>query len=199
MNVLLAEADTLFASDVVRLLNHHGIRVDIAANGSDALQMGRRDIYSCSVVNHQLPVIRGLTVIRNWRELGQHVPVLLLSDHDDWDDKSSGFEAGADDYLVKPFRPEELVFRIKALSRRARLQPSESMICGNLALSRFPESIKLDGRELTLTTFEFRVLSRLVVDAECPVPKQNLLEEFYGKHSSAASNALEVIIGRLRR
>ncbi|RTL15155.1 MAG: response regulator, partial [Sphingomonadaceae bacterium] len=141
----------------------------------------------------------GITVLREWRAAGRALPVLILTARDGWSDKVSGFKAGADDYLVKPFRVEELMMRLRALVRRAAGHAQPVLTCGPLSFDTQIGHFELDGLPLKLTAFEWRVLSALMLRKEAVIERLDLLERVYEGDADVDSNSLEVIVGRLRR
>ena len=138
-------------------------------------------------------------MLRQWREAGRTLPVLILTARDAWSDKVQGFKAGADDYLVKPFRVEELVMRLRALVRRAAGHAASILHCGPVTFDAQTGQFEFDGLPLKLTAFEWRVLSCLMLRKEIVVDRMELLERVYEQDADVDSNSLEVIIGRLRR
>jgi DNA-binding response OmpR family regulator len=151
------------------------------------------------VLDLGLPVKPGITVLREWRAAGRDLPVLILTARDGWSDKVEGFRAGADDYLTKPFRVEELVMRLRALVRRAAGHAAAVISCGPLAFDAQTGQFELDGLPLRLTAFEWRVLSALMLRKGVVIDRLDLLERVYETDTDPDSNSLEVIIGRLRR
>jgi len=141
----------------------------------------------------------GIAVLRDWRAAGRTLPVLILTARDGWSDKVAGFKAGAYDYLVKPFRVEELVMRLRALVRRAAGHAQPVLACGRLSFDTQIGHFELDGLPLKLTAFEWRVLSALMLRREAVIERLDLLERVYEGDADVDSNSLEVIVGRLRR
>ncbi|MDO7843418.1 response regulator [Sphingomonas immobilis] len=199
MRVLLVEDDEALAEAIARALRAEAFAVDIAANGEDGGHFGATEAYDVAVLDLGLPKRDGLSVLADWRAAGRTLPVLILTARDGWSDKVLGFKAGADDYLVKPFRVEELVMRLRALVRRAAGHAASVIRCGPLAFDSATGQFELDGLPLKLTAFEWRVLSALMLRKNAVIERLDLLERVYEGDADVDSNSLEVIIGRLRR
>lgn len=199
MKILLVEDDADLSSKLVRLLHSEAFAVDRAADGEEALHLGDSGNYDCAVLDLGLPLLDGVTVLKRWRESGRDYPVIILTARDAWADKAQGFKAGADDYLTKPFLPEELIIRIRALVRRARGQNSETVACGALAHDPQSGGFFIEGRPLRLTGFETRILTTLFRFREQVVDRQKLFDSIYEFDVEIPQNSLEVMIGRLRR
>ncbi|GBR12043.1 response regulator [Acetobacter oeni] len=199
MRVLLVEDDSDLADRITQALRRENFAVDTAANGEDGAHLGDTETYDVAILDLGLPRQDGLSVLKAWRGAGRTVPVLILTARDGWSDKVSGFKAGADDYLVKPFRMEELVMRLRALVRRAAGHASNTIACGPLSFDAQTGQFELEGLPLRLTAFEWRVLSALMLRAEIVVERQDLIERVYEGDADVDSNSIEVIIGRLRR
>jgi DNA-binding response OmpR family regulator len=199
MRVLLVEDDAILSAAIARALRAEHFAVDIADNGEDEGHLGATELYDVVVLDLGLPRRDGASVLRTWRAEGRKLPVLILTARDAWSEKVEGFKAGADDYLTKPFRIEELVMRLRALVRRAAGHAATIIACGPLAFDAQTGSFLLDGLPLKLTAFEWRVLSCLALRATSVVDRRDLLERVYEGDADVDSNSLEVIIGRLRR
>ncbi|GLK54704.1 DNA-binding response OmpR family regulator [Methylopila capsulata] len=199
MRVLLVEDDAALADRVARALREEMFAVDVAANGEDGGHLGATERYDVAVLDLGLPKVDGATVLRRWRAEGRDLPVLILTARESWSDKVEGFKAGADDYLTKPFRVEELVMRLRALVRRAAGAASSRVVCGPIAFDAQLGTFELDGLPLKLTGMEWRVLSCLALRKEAVVDRMELLERVYEGDAEVDSNSLEVIVGRLRR
>ncbi|TVV71658.1 response regulator transcription factor [Sphingomonas solaris] len=199
MRVLLVEDDTALAEEVAHALRAENFAVDIAANGEDGAHLGATERYDVAVLDLGLPRVDGLTVLSGWRAAGLTLPVLILTARDGWSEKVAGFKAGADDYLIKPFRVAELVMRLRALVRRAAGHAATRVTCGPLVFDAQLGSFELDGLPLRLTAFEWRVLSVLMLRRETVVERGELTERVYEYDADVDSNSLEVIVGRLRR
>lgn len=199
MRVLLVEDDRALADAVSRHLRAEGFVVDIATNGEDAQHLGETETLDAVVLDLGLPKKDGTSVLRAWREGGRSFPVLILTARDNWSDKVAGFKAGADDYLVKPFRVEELVMRLRAMVRRAAGHASPRIVCGPLAFDSQLGTFELDGMPLRLTALEWRVLACLTLRAGHVVERAELFERVYDGDAEVESNSVEVIVARLRR
>ena len=199
MRILLVEDDTALADGIARALRAEQCAVDVAANGEDGAHLGDTGHYDAAVLDLGLPVKPGITVLREWRAAGRTLPVLILTARDGWSEKVEGFRAGADDYMTKPFRVEELVMRLRALVRRAAGHAATRMTCGPLAYDAQTGQFELDGLPLRLTALEWRVLSALMLRRDVVVDRLDLMERVYEGDADPDSNSLEVIIGRLRR
>jgi len=180
-------------------LRSENFAVDIAANGEDALHLGETEAYDIAVLDLGLPRMDGASVLRGWRKAGRILPVLILTARDGWSDKVDGFKAGADDYLTKPFRIEELVMRMRALVRRSAGHADSRIACGPLRFDAQLGTFELDGLPLKLTALEWRVLSALMLRKEVVIGRLDLMERVYEGDADVESNSLEVIIARLRR
>ncbi|MCK8457122.1 MULTISPECIES: response regulator transcription factor [Sphingomonas] len=199
MRVLLVEDDAAIADGLARALRAEHFAVDVASNGEDGGHLGATELYDAAVLDLGLPKRDGLSVLRDWRAAGRDLPVLILTARDGWSEKVEGFKAGADDYVVKPFRVEEVVMRLRALVRRAAGHAAARVICGPLAFDAQLGTFELDGLPLKLTAFEWRVLSALMLRREVVIERADLIERVYEGDADVDSNSIEVIIGRLRR
>jgi two-component system, OmpR family, response regulator len=199
VRILLVEDDATLAAGIARALRAENFAVDIADNGEDGEHLGATECYDAVVLDLGLPVKDGVSVLRDWRKGGRDVPVLILTARDGWSEKVEGFKAGADDYLVKPFRIEELVMRLRALVRRAAGHASAKIACGPLGFDAALGTFELDGLPLKLTALEWRVLSVLMLRAEIVVERGDLFERVYEGDADVDSNSVEVIISRLRK
>ncbi|MBN8808704.1 MAG: response regulator transcription factor [Sphingomonas sp.] len=199
MRILLVEDDRDLGPSVARALRDEKFAVDLVADGIDAAHLGDTELYDAAVLDLGLPGQDGVSVLNAWREAGKTLPVLVLTARDGWSDKVAGFKAGADDYLVKPFRVEELVMRLRALVRRAAGHAQSRITCGPLSFDSQTGQFELDGLPLKLTAFEWRVLSQLMLRRGAVVERLELLERVYEGDADTDSNSLEVIVGRLRK
>lgn len=199
MRALIVEDDELIATDVARALMASGFATDIARDGDDAWFRGDVENYDVAVVDLGLPRLDGLSVLRRWRAAGRNFPVLILSARGDWTDKVTGIEAGADDYLGKPFEMGELVVRVRALVRRAAGRTSSVIQVGKLTLDTHRMSATLDGVLLRLSPLEFRFLDCLAHQPNRAVPAGELAESLYGANEVGDSNAIEALVTRLRK
>ncbi|MGE8611330.1 MAG: response regulator transcription factor, partial [Achromobacter veterisilvae] len=176
-----------------------GYTVDAAADGESARYLGDVEAFDAVVLDLGLPVLDGLTVLKGWRAGGRNMPVLILTARDNWHEKVAGIDAGADDYLTKPFHMEELLARVRALLRRSTAHASAQWRCGPLVLDTRQARASVDGRALTLTSHEFKVLSVLMQRAGEVVSRSELTEHVYAQDFDRDSNTIEVFIGRLRK
>jgi|UniRef100_UPI0035CA840B two-component system OmpR family response regulator len=199
MRILLVEDDTALAEGIARALRAENFAVDIAANGEDGAHLGDTGSYDAAVLDLGLPIKSGITVLEEWRAADRVLPVLILTARDGWSEKVAGFRAGADDYLTKPFRVEELVMRLRALVRRAAGHAASRIVCGPLTFDAQTGQVERDGLPLRLTALEWRVFSTLMLRKGVVVDRLDLLDHIYEGDSDPDSNSLEVIIGRLRK
>jgi two-component system OmpR family response regulator len=180
-------------------LTEAGYAVDCANDGERAEFLGQTETYDVVVLDLGLPTLDGLTVLRRWREAGLTMPVLVLTARGSWYEKVQGIDAGADDYLSKPFRMEELLARLRGLIRRSRRMASSEMQCGSLAVDARTGRVTVNGQPVKLTALEFRVLSYLMHHRGRAVSQTELAEHIYPIDAERDSNTIEVFIARLRR
>lgn len=199
MRILLVEDDAALAEGIAKALRTENFAVDIAANGEDGAHLGDTGSYDVAVLDLGLPIKSGITVLEEWRAAGRALPVLILTARDGWSEKVAGFRAGADDYLTKPFRVEELVMRLRALVRRATGHAAARIVCGPVTFDAQTGQVELDGLPLRLTALEWRVLSTLMLRKGVVVDRLDLLDHVYEGDADPDSNSLEVIVGRLRK
>lgn len=199
MRILVIEDDTALSDEIARALRAENFAVDVAANGEDGRHLGATERYDAAVLDLGLPKVDGLTVLQSWRTEGQGLPVLILTARDAWSEKVAGFKAGADDYLVKPFRVQELILRLRALVRRSSGHAANRVTCGTLIFDVQLGHFEKDGLPVRLTAFEWRVLSALMLRKNTVVERRELLDRVYEYDADVDSNSLEVIVGRLRR
>jgi two-component system, OmpR family, response regulator len=199
VRALIAEDEVHLAQQLSAALGDAGYAVDCAADGERAEFLGQTESYDVVVLDLGLPKLDGLTVLKRWREAGLTVPVLVLTARGSWYEKVQGIDAGADDYLSKPFRMEELLARLRALIRRARQMPSSEIQSGTLAMDSRTGRVTVNGESVKLTALEFRVLSYLMHHRGRAVPQSELAEHIYPIDEDRDSNTIEVFIARLRR
>ncbi|ANG61206.1 DNA-binding response regulator [Marinobacterium aestuarii] len=199
MKVLIVEDDKDLRRQLKTALESRGYTVEESADGEDAAFMGVEYPYDLAVVDLGLPKLSGVEVIRRWRAEQKLFPVLILTARGDWQDKVEGLEAGADDYLVKPFHVEELMARLNALVRRAAGHATPVMRFGPIALDTSGRVVTLDDRPVKLTSYEFRTLEYLILNAGKTISKTELTEHLYHQDFDRDSNVLEVFIRRLRQ
>jgi two-component system OmpR family response regulator len=196
---LLVEDDATLANGIARALRAENFVVDVADNGEDGGHLGSTERYDAAILDLGLPIRDGVSVLRDWRAEGRQLPVLILTARDGWSEKVAGFKAGADDYLTKPFRMDEVVMRLRALVRRSAGYAATRIECGALAFEAQLGTFELDGLPLKLTALEWRVLSVLMLRREVVIERIELIERVYEGDADPDSNSIEVIIGRLRR
>ena len=199
MRVLLAEDDAGLAHRLAAALTEAGYAVDHAADGVDAEFRGQTESYDAAVLDIGLPGMDGLAVLDAWRGNGVRLPVIVLTARGRWHDKLAGFDAGADDYLVKPFATEELVLRLRALIRRSGGHAHPQLVRGALALDDNAGRFTLRGEPLALTAQEHSILAYLMHRGDAVVSRGELGEHVYEQGIDPDSNALDVLIGRIRR
>lgn len=199
MRLLLIEDEAPLRQSLKKQLEADGYRVDEAADGEDGLFQASEYPVDLAIVDLGLPKLSGLQVVERLRSEGRTLPILILTARASWQDKVKGLEAGADDYLVKPFEYPELAARIKALLRRALKATSDVLSVGPLAIDFSAQQARLRDEPIELTTFEYRMLEYLVRERARVVSKQELSDYLYPHDEDRDSNVLEVLIGRLRR
>lgn len=199
MRALIAEDDGRIAADLDRALEAAGFRVDRVENGEEAWFRGGTENYDLIVLDLGLPKIDGLTVLKRWRSEGCESPVLILTARGAWSERVEGIDAGADDYLPKPFRMEELIARARALVRRAGGRGAARQQVGRLVVDLNRMTVAVEGVPVAVTPLEFRLLSYLALHQDRIVPPGELLEHLYGDDDAKEANALEAVITRLRR
>lgn len=199
MRALVVEDDPTVAPDVAQALSAAGFVVDIATDGEEAWYRGDVEEYDVIVLDLGLPRLDGLSVLRRWRASDRTVPVLILSAREDWTEKVEGIEAGADDYLGKPFEMAELIARVRALVRRAAGKASSRIQIGRLVVDTRQMSVSVDGRPVRLSPLEFRLVDYLAHSDGRAVPAGEIAEHLYGVAESGDTNAIEALVTRLRR
>ncbi len=199
MRILVVEDETELREQLQLMLQQSGYAVDTAADGREALFMGREYPFDLAVVDIGLPIMSGVEVIQQWRQLGRDFPVLILTARGRWQEKVEGLEAGADDYMVKPFHREELQARVRALLRRSAGMAQSSVSSGPVLLDTSAQSVQLDGEALELTAYEYKVLEYLIFNSGKVISKTELTEHIYDQDFDRDSNVIEVFVGRLRK
>ncbi|MEE8042307.1 MAG: response regulator transcription factor [Pseudomonadales bacterium] len=199
MRLLLVEDEPTLSAQLKRRLADDGFVVDVAFDGPEGEYYGTEFDYELAIVDLGLPGFDGMELIRRLREADRSFPVLILTARENWQDKVRGLEVGADDYLVKPFHPQELVARINALIRRAAGFASPRLEMGELVLDTSSREVRRDGVLLELTAFEYKVLEYLMLHAGAVVSKPELTEQLYDQDFERDSNVIEVFVGRLRK
>jgi two-component system OmpR family response regulator len=199
MRLLVVEDNAALAAQLRVALADAGFAVDSAADGEEGLFLGETEPHVAVVLDLGLPRLDGLTVLRRWRAAKNGVPVLILTARGSWTEKVEGLNAGADDYLAKPFAMAELVARLHALIRRAHGHAQPEIACGPLCIDTAAQNVTLSGTPVRLTAMEFRLLECLAHHLGQPVSKTQLTEHLYSQDFDRDSNTLEVIVARLRR
>jgi two-component system OmpR family response regulator len=199
MRALVVEDDRRIASDLQRALESAGFRVESVEDGETAWFQGGTENYDLIVLDLGLPRLDGLTVLKRWRAEGCESPVLVLTARGAWTERVEGIDAGADDYLPKPFRMEELIARARALVRRAQGRGAGQQQVGRLNVDLNRMLVAVDGVPVALTPLEFRLLAYLALHRDRVVPPTELLEHLYGDDDAKEANAVEAVITRLRR
>jgi len=199
MRILLIEDEAPLRLGLARQLEAEGYRVDQAADGEEGLFLAREYPFDLAVIDLGLPKLNGLAIVQKLRGDGSAMPILILTARGTWQDKVAGLEAGADDYLVKPFEYPELAARVKALLRRSLKAPTGALALGPISIDLASQKVSLNGAALDLTAFEYRLLEFLVRERPRVVPKQELADYLYPHGEDRDSNVLDVLLGRLRR
>jgi len=199
MRILVIEDETTLLGQIKDYLTADGFMVDTATDGEDGLHIATEFPIDAAVVDLGLPRLDGIEVIKQIRTQGNTLPVLILTARDNWQDKVNGLEAGADDYLTKPFHIEELIARLKALLRRANHSPSAALCYPPFTIDTATQILTRDKQQLDLTTFEYRLIEFLMRHAGEVMSKQVLTDYLYPHDDDADSNVIEVMIGRLRK
>lgn len=198
MRVLVVEDDLRIASDLNAALTGAGFLVESCADGKEAWFLGGTEGYALIILDLGLPGMDGLSVLRNWRSDGNQVPVLVLTARGAWTERVEGIDAGADDYLAKPFRMEEVVARARALVRRAAGQASAILVAGDLTLDTRAQRLAKKGQAVSVSRLEYRLIAYLMHHRQRSVSSAELLEHLYGD-DSREPNALEALVARVRR
>ena len=199
MRILIVEDEPTLQAQLAEGLGAAGYAVDTAGNGVDGHFQGDTEPYDAVVLDLGLPQMDGITVLRKWRTAGRTMPVLILTARDGWHEKVAGIDAGADDYLAKPFHMEELLARVRALIRRAQGLASALLQCGDLVLDTRSGRVTLAGQPVNLTSHEYKLLAYLMHRPGSVVSRTELMEHIYAQDGDRDSNTIEVFIGRLRR
>ena len=199
MRILVVEDDKDLNRQLVESLQQNGYVVDKAFDGEEGHFLGDTEPYDAIVLDLGLPVLDGVSVLSKWRRAGKKTPVLILTARDRWSDKVAGFDAGADDYVTKPFHMEEILARLRALVRRAAGHASSELLCGAVSLDTANTKVTVDGKAIKLTSLEFRLLNYLMLHAGKVVSRTELVEHLYDQDFDRDSNTIEVFVGRLRK
>lgn len=199
MRILVVEDEDSLLTQLKTRLKQEGYAVDGAANGEDGLYLATEYSFDAAIVDLGLPRLSGIETIRRTRAAGKTFPILILTARGRWQEKVEGLEAGADDYLVKPFHMEELLARLRALVRRAAGWAQAVLECGPVTLNTTTHEVTVGGAAVELTTYEYKVLEYLMLHSGQVVSKTDLTEHIYEQDFDRDSNVIEVFVGRLRR
>ncbi len=199
MRLLLVEDDRDLQRLLKKALNDAGYVVDTASDGEEGHFLGDTEPYDAVILDLGLPKLDGVRVLEKWRKAGRSMPVLILTARDRWSDKVAGFDAGADDYLAKPFYTEELLARVRALLRRAAGIATSEIEIGKLHIDTRASRVTMDGNPVKLTSLEYRLLAYLAHHRGKVVSRTELVEHLYDQDFDRDSNTIEVFVGRLRR
>ncbi len=199
MRLLVAEDDKRIAGDLARALADAGYVVDLSSDGEDAWFRGDTEDYAAALLDLGLPKMDGLTVLRRWREAGRAFPVLILTARGMWTERVAGIDAGADDYLPKPFQMEEVLARLRAILRRTHGHGAPQISAGGLVLDTRQKRATRDGTPLSLSPQEYRLIAYLMHHAGRVVSQQELAEHLRSEIFERESNAIEVLVARVRR
>jgi len=199
MRVLVVEDDPGLAGQIAQALIEAGYSVDVAEDGEDGQFLGETEPYDAVILDLGLPRVDGLTVLERWRNSGLSMPVLILTARERWSEKVSGFDAGADDYVTKPFHIEELLARLRALIRRSAGHATPTLQCGPIELDTRTGKVFVDGAPVSLTAQELKVLGYLMHHLGKAISRTELTEHIYDQDFDRDSNTIEVFVGRLRK
>jgi two-component system response regulator PhoP len=199
MRVLLIEDDENLRNTLIKRFEESGYVVDAADNGEDGLYKGQEYPADVAVIDLGLPRVSGMEVIQTLRQDGIEFPIIVLTARGSWQDKVMGLDAGADDYLVKPFHFPELLARVNALVRRASGNTTPEIACGELSMNMSTQEVRLKGQSLDLTSYEYKVLEYLLHHQNEVISKTTLTEHIYHQDYDRDSNVIEVFVGRLRK
>src|SRR5690606_33083367 len=199
MRILIVEDEPKIAASIATALAGSGYSADVTSDGEDAWFRGDTENYDLVILDLGLPKMDGLAVLKRWRSGGRMMPVLILTARGAWPERVEGIDAGADDYLVKPFRVEELVARARALIRRSTGHGSPIIESGPLAIDTRQMRVVMDGASLNVSPLEYRLVAYLLHHKNRVVPPSELIEHLYGDDDARDANALEAVVTRLRR
>ncbi len=199
MRLLVVEDDRDINRQVVAALEEAGYVADKAFDGEEGGYLGESEPYDAIILDMGLPKADGVSVLQKWRRAGIKTPVIILTARDRWSDKVDGFDAGADDYVTKPFHMEELMARVRALLRRAAGHATSQIACGPVTLDTRSGKVFVDGGQVKLTSHEYRLLSYLMHHTGRVVSRAELTEHLYDQDFDRDSNTIEVFVGRLRK
>ncbi len=199
MRLLLVEDDPDLSRQMKDILEGDGYAVDASFDGEDGHFLGETESYDAIVLDLGLPIMDGISILKKWREAGITAPVLILTARDSWSEKVAGLDAGADDYVTKPFKIEEVLARVRALIRRSAGQASPELSCGVVTLNTNNSKVTVDGRPVRLTAQEYKLLSYLMHHPDKIVSRTELTEHIYDQDFDRDSNTIEVFVTRVRK
>lgn len=199
MRILVVEDDPDLARQLSEAFKEAGYAVDVANDGEEGHHLGDTEPYDAVVLDLGLPLIDGVSVLQKWRADGHKFPVIILTARSQWSEKVAGFDAGADDYLTKPFHTEELMARLRALLRRAAGHTTDTLEIGGLTVDNRAARAYVDGAPIKLTSHEFRLLSYMATHNGRVISRTELVEHIYDQDFDRDSNTIEVFVGRLRK
>ena len=199
MRLLIIEDDNTLRESLAAKLTESGFAVEQAADGKEGLYFALEYPIDLAIIDLGLPEMSGLEIIREVRKQGKSFPILILTARDRWEDKVDGLDAGADDYVVKPFQFEEVIARVNALVRRSGGWASSEMIAGPVSLDLSRQELKVNDAPIELTSFEYKIIEYLMVRAGQVISKTELTERLYDQDFERDSNVIEVFVGRLRK
>ena len=199
MRILLVEDEPELSRQVKKALEDAGYAVDYAGDGEEGHFLGETEPYDAVILDLGLPVLDGVSILEKWRAEGKTMPVLILTARDTWTDKVAGLDAGADDYLAKPFKMEELLARLRALIRRSAGLASSELACGPVALNTKNSKVTVDGEAVKLTALEYKLLSYLMHHKGEVISRTELTEHIYDQDFDRDSNTIEVFVNRIRK
>jgi len=199
MRILVVEDERQLCDSIRRVLEHAGFLVDCLHDGAEAERQGREEPYDCVVLDLGLPHMDGVSVLQRWRQAGLTFPVLILTARTSWSDKLAGFNAGADDYVTKPFEMDEVLLRVRALIRRAAGRPAPVLRCGTLSLDTNTARVTDNGVPVQLTSQEYRILEYMMHHPGRLITRSTLMDHVYDHSTSQTSNVIDVLVSRIRR
>ncbi len=199
VRILVIEDEARIANDIRESLNAAGYVSEVSRDGEDGWYRGDSESFDAVVLDLGLPVLDGITILKRWRSAGRAMPVIILTARDGWREKVDGIDAGADDYLIKPFRMEELLARIRAVTRRSVGHASPLLTHGVLEVDTRQRSIAMAGRPVTVTPLEYRLIAYLVHHRGRVISQTELSEHVYDQEIERDSNSIEVLVSRIRR
>lgn len=199
MRLLLVEDDAKLSAQLSAALGDAGYAVDLAHDGEEACFLGETEPYDAVILDLGLPRLDGVSILKRWRKGGRMMPVLILTARDQWTQKVDGFDAGADDYVTKPFVTAEILARLRALVRRSAGHAQSDLVCGPLHLDTRSSRVTIDGEPIKLTSLEYRLLAYLMHHQGRVISRTELVEHLYDQDFDRDSNTIEVFVGRLRK